>query len=74
MHWTEYTLYWVYLLKVERTGHYYDYNADEHARQLNDEGIWFEDQARQLGIDDWLERTFCALLCGVFGSGRVTRP
>ncbi|MEY3229045.1 MAG: hypothetical protein RLZZ536_3664 [Planctomycetota bacterium] len=59
MHWTEYTLYWVYLLKVERTGHYYDYNADEHARQLNDEGIWFEDQARQLGIDDWLERTFC---------------
>lgn len=60
MHWTEYTLYWVYLLKVGRTNHYYDYNADEQARQLNDQGIWFEDQARQLGLDGWLERTFCA--------------
>jgi hypothetical protein len=58
MHWTEYTLYWVYLLKCGRTGHYYDYSKDEHARQLNDQGIWFEDQARMLGVDGWLERTF----------------
>lgn len=58
MHWTEYTLYWVYLLKVGRTGHYYEYDADEHARQLNDEGIWFEADASLLGVDGWLQRTF----------------
>jgi hypothetical protein len=57
-YWSEYTLYWVYLLKSNRTGYYYDYNSDKHARQLNDPGVWFEKQAAELGIDAWMHRTF----------------
>lgn len=56
--WSEYTLYWAYLLREDRTDYYYDYNVDEHARQLNDEGIWSNDEAVFIGIDGWMERTF----------------
>ena len=57
--WSEFTLYWVWLLKMNRsTEIYYDYNRDPHARQLNDEGIWFDDEASRLGIDGWIARTF----------------
>jgi hypothetical protein len=58
--WSEYTLYWIHLLKSGRTNLYYDYNAAPHARQLNDQGVWFEDQAVALGIDGWINRTFHA--------------
>lgn len=58
-HWSEFTLYWVWLLKTNRTTEfYYDYVRDPHARQLNDQGIWSDDEACRLGIDGWIARTF----------------
>jgi hypothetical protein len=56
--WSEYTLYWIHLLKAGKTDLYYDYNADPNARQLNDQGVWFEGEAASLGVDGWMARTF----------------
>lgn len=59
--WTEYSLYWTYLKKHNRTNIYFDYKLDLCTAQIGDHGIWTNSQAEDFSLDTWLESTFSDL-------------